>query len=406
MQPPEATMKADILSMEIMCFAAKSRIRFAIVYRPSNSNKDDDESLIEYLTTLLSSGDKMIILEQPTHEDNTLDIILTTSPLVHSITVRPPLSTSDHSTIHFLVDLTCPVTSSIPLADFLQEFQYISASEVYCRFCSIVYRIFGSFVRLRHQRSALLSFPSHIQNLFSKKHRVFYNSENPLNDPYYKKICCDIDHHLKKFWANYERRLASHSSMKYLHVYLRNKMKFSGRPSVLTDNNGYKCYNDSDKAKALGDYFASVFSPENPSNESMLRSFSYTKPGLSDIYFHPYDIYKVLKHLKPSITEPYDGIPPIVFKKCASSLSKPLAHLFNISSLLAEVLWKEALVTGTPKLQVHNRSLNSVQLVSLQLRSKQWKKLSEIRCCLGYTGSKRYRNSITAFCLGVLLQQT
>ncbi|KAK6038807.1 hypothetical protein COOONC_23688 [Cooperia oncophora] len=109
---------------------------------------------------------------------------------------------------------------------------------------------------------------------------------NPPNDSYYKKD----NNHLKKFWANYEPRLPSHSSMKYLHVYLRNNMKFSGRPSVLTDNNGYKCYNDIDKAKALGDYFASLH-----------------ETGLSDIYFRPYDIYRVLKHLKPSNTEPYDG---------------------------------------------------------------------------------------------------
>lgn len=55
--------------------------------------------------------------------------------------------------------------------------------------------------------------------------------------------------------------------------------------------------------------------------------------------------------MKPSITEPYDGIPSIVFRKCAKSLSKPLAHIFNISLMLGEVLevWKDSIVVAIPK---------------------------------------------------------
>ncbi|KAK6053783.1 hypothetical protein COOONC_08712 [Cooperia oncophora] len=41
--------------------------------------------------------------------------------------------------------------------------------------------------------------------------------------------------------------------------------------------------------------------------------------------------------LEPSTSETYDGIPQIVYKKCASSLCQPLTHIFNISMILGEV---------------------------------------------------------------------
>ncbi|EYC16215.1 hypothetical protein Y032_0034g2863 [Ancylostoma ceylanicum] len=71
----------------------------------------------------------------------------------------------------------------------------------------------------------------------------------------------------------------------------------------------------------------------------------------TNLFFHPYDVSNYLKRLKPSLTETYDGIPQIVYRKCATSLAKPLTHIFNISMLLGEVptTWKHAIVTAIPK---------------------------------------------------------
>ncbi|KAK6740981.1 hypothetical protein RB195_009058 [Necator americanus] len=90
------------------------------------------------------------------------------------------------------------------------------------------------------------------------------------------------------------------------------KMKDNGRLPGLVDQIGATYIRDADKANALALHFASVFS--------------------SDC-----NIYKYIKSLKPSVSETYDGIPPIVYKECAATLCCPLAHIFNISMLLGEV---------------------------------------------------------------------
>ncbi|EYB81098.1 hypothetical protein Y032_0392g572 [Ancylostoma ceylanicum] len=55
--------------------------------------------------------------------------------------------------------------------------------------------------------------------------------------------------------------------------------------------------------------------------------------------------------LQPSTSIPFEGIPQIIYKKCADSLCEPLSILFNISLMSLEVplAWKEAIVTAIPK---------------------------------------------------------
>lgn len=101
----------------------------------------------------------------------------------------------------------------------------------------------------------------------------------------------------------------------------------------------HKSTTDNEKAQALANFFHTVFSKCCNSDESLLDSESFIRTGrtLTGMYFYPDGIAKVLKSMKPSITEPHDGIPSLVFRKCAKFLSKPLTHIFNISLILGEV---------------------------------------------------------------------
>uniref|UniRef100_W6NRX8 RNA-directed DNA polymerase (Reverse transcriptase) domain containing protein n=1 Tax=Haemonchus contortus TaxID=6289 RepID=W6NRX8_HAECO len=74
----------------------------------------------------------------------------------------------------------------------------------------------------------------------------------------------------------------------------------------------------------------------------------------------------VLKNPKTSASEPFDGLPQILFKECHTSLCKPLARLFNISFLLGEVpgLWKNAIVTAIPK-QLEATKVSEYRPISL-----------------------------------------
>ncbi|KAK6038767.1 reverse transcriptase [Cooperia oncophora] len=277
------------------------------------------------------------------------------SPIVDGVRVLPPLATSDHSMLSFSVDASLP-PSHVPLpkpdflrtdytalgrslseVDWVRVFDgYTSASDLYRRFCFVVYRSLFSTVPFRYPRTSW-------NTRLSDVHQIHYAIDS-----------------IKK-----EGQLASRS-LKHLFLYVNNKIKSNSRLPSIVDGNGCFCHSDGSKAVALGDYFATSFSSQSSSYTGLHCSeldFHYT---CDNIYFHPSDVYELLKHLKPSTSEPYDGIPPIVFRKCASSLSGPLAHIFNVSFMMAEVpeLWKEALVTAIPKV-LHAQSVGDFRPISL-----------------------------------------
>lgn len=100
---------------------------------------------------------------------------------------------------------------------------------------------------------------------------------------------------------------------------IRSKIKSAGQIPLLTDIDGSSRFNDKSKAVALGKFFASVFSYDsapNTSSSSIVNPFAAHQ--FCDVFFHRSEICKILKHLKPSFTEPYDGIPPIAFKNVLS----------------------------------------------------------------------------------------
>ncbi|KAK5974558.1 hypothetical protein GCK32_000810, partial [Trichostrongylus colubriformis] len=80
----------------------------------------------------------------------------------------------------------------------------------------------------------------------------------------------DLDRNLKKFIANFERRLGSQKTMRRLHLFLRSKFKPKASLPTLEDQTGVKLYTDSAKAEAL------------------------------DLLFTPTAVSSVLKDLKPS----------------------------------------------------------------------------------------------------------
>lgn len=91
-----------------------------------------------------------------------LDIVLT-FPVAGDVSVIPPLSTSDHSMVHFEVPTNFHSIVSLPMpnlmdvdynlpdryfstVDWLGLFEaYYSTSDVYRRFCSVVYGAFATF---------------------------------------------------------------------------------------------------------------------------------------------------------------------------------------------------------------------------------------------------------------------
>ncbi|EYC09990.1 hypothetical protein Y032_0058g2927 [Ancylostoma ceylanicum] len=334
-------------------------------------NKDPSLELL-----LLSISKK--ISTEPTRGTTVLDLVLSNSHIISDVSLLPPLFNSDHNVVEFKVseEIASPIAFPMPdymRADYVSLNQYLSgidwlhvfnhytsATDVYRRFCAQLYAALSKFVPFKTQRLPGLTYPPHLQSLFAQRQRLFDSLSDPLTDPLYRKVCSDVDHHLKKFLANYERRLASKRNLKSLFGFIRQKTRSHASLPVLTDMSGLHHCSDEGKASALGKYFSQVYTVSSRNvGRTAAHECSRFEHGCSDVYFDPSSVLNLLRKLKPSTTEPFDGIPPIVYNKCASSLFLPLAHIFNISLLLGEVpdAWKHAIVTAIPK--IPNASLVS-----------------------------------------------
>ncbi|EYC18837.1 hypothetical protein Y032_0026g1394 [Ancylostoma ceylanicum] len=411
-------LAADVLTIEIVNPSNASLLQFTVVYRPPNSSKADDEKLIDQLSYSASSCTRSVVLgdfnlhidwdrraplnhssasffdffsdcglhqnvTSPTHNNNVLDLVLSSSAIISSVTMLPPLGSSDHNIVCFeivdnlsnvgllLPDFRSANYSSIDAylssIDWLSLFDHhTSCTDVYYRFCNAVYIALSKFVPFTVPDNNGPKIPAHIEALILQKQRLFQNSSNPLRNTLYKKVCSDIDHHMRKYLANYERRLAANTSYKKLYAYVSHKIKPSSHLPALEDALGNVFVRDADKANALTSHFSSVFSCVTSFRAPMISDKFQIPHSLCTVFFHPSDVLKILQRLRPSHTETYDGIPQIVFQKCASSLSIPLAHIFNISMLLGEVpdVWKKAIVKAIPK--VHGaKLLNDFRPISL-----------------------------------------
>ncbi|KAK6756864.1 hypothetical protein RB195_014968 [Necator americanus] len=297
---PNYDLKADLLSAAIFCPDNMSQLRFILVYRPPNSSAVDDKKLVEVLSDLAVVNHHLITLGDfnlhadwvnwiafnsasslyldffsnaglvqnvnlPTHSDRILDIILTPSIYTLDVKLLPPLASSDHAIIQF----DSPVTMSaqgILMPNFLHADysslnnyfsdvdwftlfdQYSSCSDIYFRFCKKVYEGLTKFVHFRFPRSFSLKLPCQLKSLYSQKLRLFEELNDPLRSSLYKKVCSDIDFHMRRYLAYRERCLSRRESMKPFYLYLRHRMKANAWPPSLVDQTGATYVTDADKA--------------------------------------------------------------------------------------------------------------------------------------------------------------
>lgn len=396
----ESGTTADFLCLDLISPDVVCATRYILIYRAPSSSSHDDDELLGTLATMCSAKTQIVLLGdfnldcdwssrcphnsssskflrffnecnlvqnvfEPTRGNAVLDLILTSDRIHTFVHYLPPFHTSDHRIIEFRCGSLVDRALLLPLPNFFkanysamnqylatinwwlvfQNFQ--SVDDLYLKFCLVMYEVFRLFVPLTFRYKTTVKYPIHIQNLLNQKARL---SSAPFS-PIYKKVCSDINLHLKKFLANYERRLGKKSTTRQLFEYIRCKTKGSGNLPALEDGCGNTFVTDSQKAEAFAAYFSSVFSTDNDGFTSPVCDDGRSLQRLCRITFEEKDVLKHLKGLKESASTPFDGIPQIVFRKCARNLCKPLTMIFNISLMLETVpsMWREALITPIPK---------------------------------------------------------
>lgn len=395
-------IRSDLLCLESSDANGAFIFRIILVYRPPNSTSDDDDALLECLIELGLSCNHVIVLgdfnidfsRDEHHSSNIkkfveffkmyglsqqvpvatrgvsiLDIVLASAPILKNISVLPPFATSDHNIVSFHIMCSYDKQHKIPLPNFnkanysaLSNFfncvdwwdilrNYTDLDDLYKRFCRVVYAGLSNHVPF-HSIEVLNQscFPKHITNLMSQKTRLFNSLANPLLDSRYKKVNLELDRHLRKFFAYRERRALSSTKRNVIFSLVKQKIKGIGKLPVLLDESGNRYVTDVQKAEVLAKYFSSVFISDSATCTPTIDG-CYSTNVLSEIVLETSEVLRIMKALKGSNSVSFDGIPQIVYKRCALSLHKPLTMILNSSLLFSEVpeMWKKSIITAIPK---------------------------------------------------------
>uniref|UniRef100_A0A183FNQ6 Reverse transcriptase domain-containing protein n=1 Tax=Heligmosomoides polygyrus TaxID=6339 RepID=A0A183FNQ6_HELPZ len=309
------SLKSDVLCMDVFSANTSYHLRFAVVYRPPKSLNFDDENLVALLTTLAAARRDTIVLVLG---DFNLHIDWSDCASLHA---------SSSNILKFFDDAGFTQLVNIPtFSNHILDLVFTTSPTV--NGITTLSPLTTSDHKMLHFFVSFCCIPENHLVPWPNFSRVDYRS---LNECLFKVDWLAVFDGYSSTFELYQR----FCRVMYQHLSLFKKRLFETELS---------------KATALGDFFASVFSKE----ESCSPNITLPPPSrhrMSNVYFHPAEVEKILKHLKPSITEPYDGIPSIVYKKCSASLCKPLAHIFNVSLMLCEVpeIWKDSIVTAIPK---------------------------------------------------------
>jgi len=85
-----------------------------------------------------------------------------------------------------------------------------------------------------------------------------------------------------------------------------------------------------EQADIFNNFFGSVFTTDDGSDAKIERR-AEESCNLSNVSFIPADVFVILKRLKPSTSTGPDGLPNVLLKNCAATLSVPLSHICDTS---------------------------------------------------------------------------
>ena len=167
-----------------------------------------------------------------------------------------------------------------------------------------------------------------LKSILFKKHRrtgryvdkLAYIKQRNITDELIKKAKRDYE-------SDIMRSIKSHP--KRFYSYVRDKQKVKVKVSNLDKGDGNFTKTDSESCQVLSDFFSSVFTKED---SGKLPEFSQrTDSEVNNILVTEQKVKKKLLNLKTDKSQGPDGINPRVLKECGSSLSKPLAVIYQKS---------------------------------------------------------------------------
>ena len=304
---------------------------------------------------------------------NILDIICSTDFLSINVDrMLAPISTSDHSQIEFSIFFPCYVNNTIidcnPISDphdyiesndlpifdwsngnydalceMIQSYDWslffeynLEAEKLWDNFKSVIWPMIHMFVPTKMvphiKKYRIRQYPKAIRKLLSKKTaiwRLMKTKNNPELKLKYRKIAQECNLVIQKFDMDREKKILDSNNIGTFYKFINNKLSSkSGIAPLKSPDNRIIC-SDEEKAKLLNEYFESVFTVDNGSMPAFPSRISAGTPAKEDIKIQPEIIEKILHKLKINSSAGPDRLPPIFYKRTATSIAFPLGIMFR-----------------------------------------------------------------------------
>jgi hypothetical protein len=135
--------------------------------------------------------------------------------------------------------------------------------------------------------------------------------------------------------------------------YLKNNIKAKSDIISLKRANGEITTNKKEMAELFANYFSTVYKePMMQTDPPEDSQHNGSEAGtLSQFTINVDLVLRELQKLPSKETQSHDGIPPIVFKRCAGVLAQPLTHLLNMSLIEGNIpeMWRHIIIYSTHK---------------------------------------------------------
>nr|CAD2125928.1 unnamed protein product [Meloidogyne enterolobii] len=315
----------------------------------------------EFLEFTLNFQYSNLILDSTHYKGSVLDLLLTNnSSCITSPSSSTGLSTSDHFSIKFLLNIQRPTPSIKTFRDYkninllnahiAKEFNNLYdiffISDKYSFFVNFILELSNIYIPIRSLtiRPNVTIYPKYIKRLLASKNKIFNDLKaNKIPPSQYLKFCKTVKHIINRYNSTRIKKLVS--SSQGIHKFMKRFTK-GHSPIPYLEHNGLYTFEDKAKCDLFARAFAPSFSNVPIQNHPILPASNYSSQ-LDDIDFTLIDIVNILKSLPPKEGVSADGISYKLLKNCTDSIAPFLADLFR-DSLDSNILpepWKISFIT-------------------------------------------------------------
>ena len=291
----------------------------------------------------------------PTRHEALLDLIFTSEPdMVEVVSDIGYLGASDHCVLEWslVVGVSRMVGGDVRRPDYRRaDFEAIrthlrdtdwkrfldgNAESMWNEFRALLRHLELKYIPVKSamKRKKVIWMTNRAVKLVNKKHKLYQRYKDKTH-PAYVRVLRQSKKEVRRSRRNFEKKLADNikCDTKSFFSYVRNKSK--SRPSVckIIDDTGCQIDNPTELVEKFNEFFASVFTQEDPTDFSGVRAGVHREvgDGIQDIIVEAEMLRKLLVKVRQDKSSGVDGITPRVISELKNEIIEPLLIIMNES---------------------------------------------------------------------------